>query len=309
MTDLTGKIDGKFYKEYNKNVIKYANSYENIQEQIKDIDAKPSGLEALIFNPLTELIRKPISNYIVDNFYNNKDAYHTVAKVLPQVFKYTNSLEVIGAEENIPKIGDNGFVVVANHQYHLDPFFTSCAFSTREETRKIRWISKQGNFEDPLFRPILNLFGTIPLFNKRNNHGKSYGADPNISYVTTNKSQEEIKKTLKDKEGVGIFPEGTRNRYFPHLLVKEFQIGAAVICSGGLGKEVETSPYIPVGLSGVRQPGKGKVTIRVGEPVYLDESILDVRDKSKLKDASECMRQQVIALIKGEEVPKNKYEV
>ena len=66
---------------------------------------------------------------------------------------------------------------------------------------------------------------------------------------------------LKRKDGIGIFPEGTRNKKRDGSLL-DFHLGAAKIC-------IENNvPYVPVALIGESFPFKGKVEIVVGRPIF-----------------------------------------
>ncbi len=90
---------------------------------------------------------------------------------------------------NIPQKG--AAIFLPNHSHALDPFL-----SASNVPRKVHWVSKMENYKYPLFRPILQCSGSIPL-----RRGQS---DQNAIRL--------IKKVLNRGDIVGMFPEGTRTK-------------------------------------------------------------------------------------------------
>lgn len=285
------------FEKYLFNKIGTMYGFDSITEQIDYIKPKAKGIMSLIFNPITDYIYKPVTNLLTKYLYNNNEVYNALAKVLPEVFKVTNKYEVIGAEnvEKLPE--DKGFVLVGNHGYHMDPVFIAAALQTPNVRRKVRFISKQGNFEDPLFRPFLIVTGTIPLYNHKNINGTGNGPDPYTTYAISPQAQSEIQNTLMANEGIGVFPEGTRNRLSDDLTVRDFKSGALIICN------TANVPYLPVGITGKRVLGGGKVTVNIGEPVYLKNNI--IKNEKTRHEARDAMQEQIISLIKQEPMPEN----
>lgn len=192
-----------------------------------------------------------------------------------RILRFTNKLNWIGGE-NMDKLGHGGFVVVANHGHALDPFYIGEAFQNKKYARRVKWVSKIENFTTPIQKSIIKPFGTIPL-------GKNKRMTPETKRL--------IIKTLKENDGVGMFPEGGRNRTKNKISCREFHSGAALIC---LDNKV---PYIPVAIVGNRNFFKGKVQIRLGKPVWLKSDLVPSYEIAK--EISCDMQEQVQALLDG----------
>lgn len=201
------------------------------------------------------------------------------------IFKTLWNYKVTQGKANMPEYGP--VVVVPNHQCEFDPYLVGCAVH-----RKVHWLSKSENFDYPIYKTIIEPFGTISL--KR---GQSDAEALN-----------KVKSVLNAGGCVGIFPEGTRS---PDGKLAHFHSGAARIC-------IETgAPYLPVAVIGAHKIlAKNKnflhtkvgipVEIRIGKPVYLDPSIQPTPENCK-KIAKE-MQERVQALIDGYEIPTSKIE-
>ncbi|MDY3119257.1 MAG: lysophospholipid acyltransferase family protein [Peptoniphilus sp.] len=90
---------------------------------------------------------------------------------------------------NMPPLEDKAYLLVANHKSNWDPLFLSILFP-----KQIRWMAKRELFEIPLLKQILHGVGAISV---DRDHGDA-------------KSTIIAMRTLKKKEIIGIFPEGTR---------------------------------------------------------------------------------------------------
>jgi 1-acyl-sn-glycerol-3-phosphate acyltransferase len=145
-------------------------------------------------------------------------------------------IEVIGLE-NIP---DDGALICPNHYAIMDPLFVSIS-----SPRKIRFMAKSEVFKIPVLNWFLRNVGTYPV--KR-------GESDLTSIKTT-------LKILKEKELVGLFPEGTR--------IKTGELGTAnpgvALLSARSGKSV-----VPVAITGSYRIF-GKIKLNFGQPIYFSE--------------------------------------
>ncbi|MHA1340616.1 MAG: lysophospholipid acyltransferase family protein [Promethearchaeota archaeon] len=217
---------------------------------------------------------------------DNQIYRHVGIRFFPKILKITNQLTTYGTE-NIGILPSKiGFVVVSNHKYALDPFYLGAAFIHNYQiTRKIAWVSKIENFIFPIQKSIITPFGTIPL-----------GKGRKIIPLTLKMINDKINKGI----GIGMFPEGTRNK---SKKLQEFHAGAARIA---LEYKV---PYIPMAILGKRIFFKGKCTVRIGRPVFINPEI--ECKYSYAKEIANHMHDQVQALLDGNiyDLPKCKYEV
>lgn len=238
--------DKKGFVEENKVFFKKGGFFWNLHEKSRDSHVKSGGT--------------------LEQYLNKK--YEKLSDFFYGFFRFSNGLKVNGLE-NLDGLKDSGCVVVANHKSALDPFYASCAL--KDWGKKIRWISKIENFQgNDLFKIFLEIGGAIPLSCERK---------------LTDYAHMRICEALGKNEGVGIFPEGTRNKSGD---LAEFHSGAVRMC-------IENNvPYIPVALIGKTKPFCGKVTVNVGCPVYLDDVSLDY---DSCKSASGDMRQRIVELL------------
>ncbi len=92
--------------------------------------------------------------------------------------------------ENVPR---NGAVIICpNHLKFMDPFFVGSI-----TTRPVRFVSKKENFKGRIMKALMHISLAIELDREH----------PKPSQV------KEIMSVLKGGQVLGIFPEGTRNKY------------------------------------------------------------------------------------------------
>ncbi len=144
----------------------------------------------------------------------------------------------ISGKENIPKEGN--VLICPNHVSIYDP----CVIATMT-SRRIHYMAKAELFENPLLGWLLKKVYAFPV-----NRGK-------VSIDTLKNAL----KILRNKEILGIFPEGRRVKAGEHV----DPAGGFVIFA------IKTkSPIIPVHIQG-EYKFRGKIKITVGEPIYLSE--------------------------------------
>ncbi len=172
-----------------------------------------------------------------------------VAFILKICFRYR-----IDGRENLQAFkGRSGVVVVCNHTSYLDTAFVYVS------ARPGQWIRLMAR--ESLFEPLHGLLGQI--FSR-------VGAFPIKRDSADRKAIKRASNMLKNKEVVGIFPEGTRRGKGSQT--PELHGGAAFVAK--LGK----APILPMTVreaENIKQKGKRlrfpKVTIEFGRPILVSD--------------------------------------
>lgn len=163
---------------------------------------------------------------------------YNIAKGIVWVFFHVFYRISIKGHENIPE--DKGALICPNHYHWLDPLFVAISFK-----RPVRFMAKYELFQKPILGFILRKIHAYPV--KRGE--ADLGAIKNTLRI------------LKDKQLVGIFPEGTR--------IKSGELGKAN--AGVAVFSIKTgSPAVPVLISGNYIPFT-KMKITIGKPVDLTQ--------------------------------------
>ena len=121
--------------------------------------------------------------------------YKTLQGIFFVIFKALYRTEVIGLEK-VPE--DERIVICANHKSNLDPILLSANFK-----RQIHWMAKKELSINFFMRWLVDTLG-------------AFFVDRNSADI---KAMKTAMRLLKEKEIVGMFPEGTR--------VKEFNLANA----------------------------------------------------------------------------------
>lgn len=112
--------------------------------------------------------------------------YKVLQNIFFVVFKILYRTEVVGLEK-VPK--DERVVICANHKSNLDPIFISANFK-----KQIHWMAKVELSKNAFLKWFIEKLG-------------AFFVDRNSADI---KAMKTAMKLLKEKEIVGIFPEGTR---------------------------------------------------------------------------------------------------
>jgi len=170
----------------------------------------------------------------------------TVRAILRMVLRVVFKTRVEG-EDNVPSEGP--VILVANHLSMLDPIVLGCAVR-----RPVRFMAKHELFSSRLFGWVLTMLGAFPV-----RRGQS---DREAFHTALG--------VLSKGQVLGMFPEGTRS------LNGQLQApysGAAILA------EKTCAPIVPVGIVGTdrvirkggRLPRPGRITVRVGRPIYASD--------------------------------------
>lgn len=181
-----------------------------------------------------------------------------INKVLWLYCKIVYRVEVVG-KENIPK--DGGLLICGNHVSLLDAILVNCF-----TPRKVRFMAKEELYKVLIFRPLIKLYKIILV--KRDSKDLT--------------AVKQSLKTLKSKECLVIFPEGTRNG---------LEKNNGQMKNGATYLALKTGvPILPVGIKGKMKPFS-KVTLNFGKPIdyskYLNEKItkqLEEKTTEELKE-------------------------
>ncbi len=168
--------------------------------------------------------------------------------------------------ENLPK--DEGYIICANHMNYLD-----AAGLILCNKFPIRFIAKADLYRFGILSYLGHLFDIIPV--------KRDKSDINSIKLCL--------KALKNKEILGIFPEGTRKGLEKNAKVKN---GAVFLADKAKVK------IIPVGISGSFKPFT-KVTFNYGKPIDVQEFKKDGSDW--LDKASNKVMNDIVMLTKKED--------
>ena len=170
--------------------------------------------------------------------------------------------KVVGLE-NFPK--DEGFIICSKHINYLD-----AAGIILLNKKPIRFIAKADLYRFGVLSWLGHLFNIIPV--------KRDSGDINSVKLCL--------KALKNKEVLGIFPEGTRKGLEKHMKVKN---GAVFLAEKAKVK------IVPVGIQGTFKPFT-KVTFNYGKPIDIHSFKSD--DPDWLDKASEKVMDDIIMLTK-----------
>lgn len=159
--------------------------------------------------------------------------------LLGPLFRFWYKPKIIG-KENIPV--DGPIVLAGNHRHLYDQCMIIIATK-----RVIHYMAKKEYFKGA-FRWFFKSAGCIPVDRTKK--------DPNAKRLAM--------EVLNDKEALGIFPEGTRNKTDKLLL--PFKYGAVSLAQKG------DAVIVPFGISGDYKFRSG-ITIKIGKPFKVGDDL------------------------------------
>lgn len=162
--------------------------------------------------------------------------YNIAKIILKPLFNLLYSVKVEGLD-NLPQ--DDGYIVCGNHAKAIDPILIGINLPN-----KVNFMAKSELFSNRLIGYVLSKLGAFPV--------KRGQADL--------KSIKTSLKLLQEKQNIGIFPEGTRNK--TGELIAEPGIAMLAIKS--------KCPIVPVSIN-TNYKLFNKTTIKVGKTIFLDE--------------------------------------
>jgi 1-acyl-sn-glycerol-3-phosphate acyltransferase len=204
----------------------------------------------------------------MNRFY---DSHRLPLRVIYTVLTDTHAQGI----EHMPRTG--GVVVVCNHLSMMDPWLLGVLFP-----RQMHFMAKEELFQIKPIGWYLRTAGTFPVRRGENDR-------------TAIRTAEQF---LLDGEMVMLFPEGHRSD----------STGAQAARAGAVLLASRThSPILPVGIAGTEKlrlkridgrsrlsiVSRPKVTVNVGEPIYLDAS---ARGGAR-KQTAEMVMRKIVALL------------
>ena len=210
-----------------------------------------------------KLIKTIDNAYVMTKDTTLKKFTHSFIKgFLGLLYRIVYRPKIVGLE-NFPK--DEGFIICSKHINYLD-----AAGIILLNKKNIRFIAKADLYRFGILSWLGHLFNIIPV--KR---GKS---DINSIKLCL--------KALKNKEILGIFPEGTRKGLEKHMKVKN---GAVFLAEKAKVK------IVPVGIQGSFKPFT-RITFNYGKPINVHD--FNKGDEDWLDKASEKVMNDIIMLTK-----------
>lgn len=189
--------------------------------------------------------------------------YRIAKAVVWLYFHIIYKVEVTGMD-NIP---DDGALVCPNHFNIADPLLVHIILK-----RKIYFMAKAEAFRKPIARWFLTTVGTYPV--------KRGEADLNAIKYTL--------KLLKDKQLIGLFPEGTRS--------KTGEMGPA---NGGVAifSIKSGKPVVPVAIVGTYKPFT-RLKVKFGQPFDFTEYKKDKMSSEDYYEISQIVMKKIAQLKK-----------
>lgn len=221
---------------------------------------------------ISKIIKKAKHKYeMIEDSYNMwKETPLKIATRNILKFIFVILYKIVFIPKNINKKNlylnkNEGVIVCANHISYMDA--TGIVMQNR---RKVVFVAKSELFTIPVLHHWAHLFDIIPV---KRGEGDL-------------KSVKLCFKALKNKEALGIFPEGTINGIKKHTDLKN---GAAYMAYKAKVK------IVPVGIKGDFKPFR-RVTFNYGEPI--DVSKFKTDDPNWIENATDYIMDQIIKLSK-----------
>lgn len=199
------------------------------------------------------------------------------ASVSLLLLKIFTNLRIEG-RENLKEVS-RPFIVVTNHESHLDPQLTGVVLLWRPSLFPLRYMAKNELFNYPGFNLLIWLLGAFKA-HRKTGIGKSLLTPTRI---------------LERGGGLVMFPEGKIITERPHL--GDGRRGAAILALTTKSALLPMSVHTPVNFTAWDFLFKRKtVAIHVGAPFYLDNlDYPDFSDENTYK-ATQVIMQKIAAL-------------
>lgn len=220
-------------------------------------------------------------------------AWWLAVPIVKPVLLATTTHEWIDAEK-IPATG--GCILALNHVSHVDPL--TAAHITWDYGRKSRYLAKASLFKNRQFGRFLRAAGQIPVDRKA-------GAG----------AFEEAVKAVNAGHLIVVYVEGS--------ITKDPAGWPMVGKSGAARIALETgAPVVPVGQWGAQNllpayskkpnlKGRTKVTMKIGDPVPLDDLRAREHDAATVKEATDRIMAAIVGLVedvRGEKAPAERFD-
>lgn len=164
-------------------------------------------------------------------------------KFVKILFTFLNKILYRIEYVNLDKLPTEGpAILVANHQHAFDISAIHCISKPW-----VYWVAKKELVDIPIIGRLIAKMGVLPVDRKKND-------------LSVAKS---IYTKIKEKEIIGIFPQGTRIKSKEH-------ISRIVPKTGAIHFAIKTNtPLIPIGISGTFKLFS-KIKVIIGDPINFD---------------------------------------
>lgn len=208
----------------------------------------------------------PGFDYLLDGVLG-KISHFLVKIVALAILKPFNRLAFgfrIRGKENIRKVIKTGAVTICNHVHPMDCTFLFTAFWRK----RMYYLTLSSNFQIPLIRHIIRIFGAIPISN-------------NIS--AKQEMRQAMNSALQKGRFVQIYPEGILRPYYASL--RPFQNGAFHMAY------INNKPILPAVIT-FREPKglykiykrKPCIQLTVLDPIYPNTKSQKTEEVRRLKE-------------------------
>jgi len=170
--------------------------------------------------------------------------FYTIIRKIFVIYLTLFNRWFIKGKENIPENGP--VVIIANHVSYWDPVIFACSVH-----RPVHFMAKEELFKVPLFGRIISALYAFPI-------KRGQTADRNALRIAT--------KLLKNKEILGLFPEGTRSKTGDLL---PFHPGAALFALRA------SAPIVIMYIHGSKTTFplslRGNIKVIIGKPIVYED--------------------------------------
>ncbi|MDD4976453.1 MAG: lysophospholipid acyltransferase family protein [Bacteriovorax sp.] len=170
------------------------------------------------------------------------------------------------------------FIVVANHNSHLDTMSVLAAMPSSQLT-KVHPVAAGDYFGKNKLTQFLTEFFINTLLISRNKSGAK------------NNALDDMDQLLKDGKSILIFPEGSRGEA---EIMQDFKHGASILL-----KKNPSIPFIPIFMKGMGKAlPKGdpfliptECQVRIGNPMWIENI-----EQKEIPEITEIIKQQILRL-------------
>jgi 1-acyl-sn-glycerol-3-phosphate acyltransferase len=188
------------------------------------------------------------------------------------LFCFKNSISVEN-EDNL-MLADDPVIYSFNHNNYLETILVSFYLIFRRDGKKISFVIDWMYGRFPILRWLFNKIEPVYVYNKP----AKIAVINRHKQVSPNKVYQECVERLKNRQSIGIFPEGARNGN-PLLLKRGRKgVGAMVLDSG--------AAVVPIGINYPQPPERGwlspwgTMVLKIGAPLHFDTEVAVARQIS-----------------------------
>lgn len=261
LADMKARDENDKNKEYG--ALKIAKDAIVIDSSKKNINQVVSEIKKIVNKKKKEMILEEKAYEEMSDSKKKAFWRSFLVHLVHFLYRIVFRIESIG-EKGIPE-DDESYIVCANHLNYLDAIAVITS-----SNRFVRFMCKSSMFKNALFTWVLHIGDVIPVNREKNDI----------------EAMKRSIKALKNREVLGIFPEGTRKGMKKNLDAKN---GAAFMALRTKTK------VIPIGIQGTFKPFT-KVYLNYGKPLDFKEYYGKEKDKEILNKVTKEIMDNIIML-------------